>query len=297
MTTTESAQRDEGVAVSQKAIPANWGGSTWDGSIQWPQGSTRAYDLAVLLETGMTRHAAHPPFSYALVKKHHEHPYPGGISSAMEMLTMGAHVGTHVDAPGHISLDGCIFGGREVAEYESSWDGISVGSVEELPPLIGPGHLVDGEVLFGRELTPADGFGADELDSWFADRTAPEPGSIVVFRTGYMKYWHDTDKYLGTGKGLPGVTLSGAKWLTDRGVRAVGSDTVNFENKPQWTVPALHVHVHMLVENGTPIMESLDLEALAADEVEDFFFVASALRIKGGTGSPIRPLAFVGGNK
>lgn len=272
----------------------NWGGSTWDGTVDWPQGSTRAYDLAVLLETGMTHHAAHPPFSYALVKKHGEHPYPGGISSAMEMLTMGAHVGTHVDAPGHISLDGCIFGGREVDDKQRSYDGVSVGSVEELPPLIGPGHLVDGERLFGRELTPADGFGAEELDAWFADRTQPEPGSIVVFRTGWMKYWADSDKYLGIGTGLPGVSLSGARWLSERGVRAVGSDTVNFEHKPSFTTPALNVHVHMLVDCGIPIMESLSLEALAADQVEDFFFVASALRIKGGTGSPIRPLAFVG---
>ena len=283
--------------MSEKAVPENWGGSTWDGSVDWPHGSSRAYDLAVLLEVGMTRHAAHPPFSYALVKKHGEHPYPGGISSAMEMLTMGAHVGTHVDAPGHISLDGCIFGGREVEDYQRSYDGVSIGSVEELPPLVGPGHLVDGEKLFGRPLTPADGFGADELEAWFADRKAPEPGSIVLFRTGWMKYWHDTDKYLGIGTGLPGVSVSGAKWLTDRGIRAAGSDTVNFEHKPEFVVPALNVHVHMLVEHGVPIMESLSLEKLAADGIENFFFVASALRIKGGTGSPIRPLAFVGGNQ
>lgn len=272
----------------------NWGGQVWEGAANWPQGpTTKAYDLAVRMEHGMTHHVAHPPFSYTLVKKHGEHPYPGGISSAMELLTMPGHCGTHVDAPGHISLNGCIFGDRPVDEDQSWTDGVAVGSVEELPPLIGPGHLVDGEELFGRELSNADGVGAAELERWFADRPAPEPGSIVLLRTGYMRHWDDADRYLGTGLGLPGVTVSGARWLAGRGVRAVGGDTASFEHKPQWTVPALDVHVELLVRSGIPIMESVNLEVIAADRVHEFFFVASALRIKGGTGSPIRPLAFV----
>lgn len=171
---------------------------------------------------------------------------------------------------------------------------MSAGSVEEIPPLVGPGFLVDGEELFGREVTHRDGFGAAELDRWFGDRETPGPGSVVLFRTGLMKYWDDSERYLGTGVGVPGVSLSGARWLTDRGVLAVGSDTASFEHKPEWTVPALDVHVHLLVERGVPIMESVQLEELAADRVHSgFHFVAAPLRIKGGTGSPIRPLAFV----
>ena len=154
---------------------------------------------------------------------------------------------------------------------------------------------MDGEKIFGREMTHKDGFGADELEEWFSTRTAPAQDSIVVFRTGWMKFWDDSKRYLGTDVGLPGVKLSGAQWLSERGVRAVGADTVNFEHKPEWTVPAMSVHVHMLVEKGIPIMESLDLEQLAADEVHDFFFASSPLRIGGGTGAPIRPLAFVEG--
>ncbi len=276
-------------------VPVPWGGQFWEGAAAWPQGeTTRAYDLAVRMEHGMTHHVAHPPFSYTLVKKHGEHNYPGGISSAMELLTMPGHCGTHVDALGHISLNGCIYGDRPIYEHQSWTDGVAIGSVEELPPLVGPGHLVDGEELFGRELTNADGIGAPELERWFADRPAPGPGSIVLVRTGYMKHWHDAERYLGIGVGLPGVALSGAKWLAERGVRAVGADTASFEHKPQWTVPSLDVHVHMLVRSAIPIMESVQLELLAADRVHDgFLFVATALRIKGGTGSPIRPFAFV----
>jgi kynurenine formamidase len=272
-----------------------WGGATWTGPVDWPTiaGPSRVYDLAVRLEHGMTHHVAHPPYSYTLVKKHGEHNYPGGISSAMELVTIPGHGGTHVDAPGHISLDGRISGGRDVLEHQTWTEGLAVGSVEELPPLLGPGHLVDGEELFGRPMTNADGFGADELEQWFADRPAPTPGSVVLFRTGQMRHWEDSERYLGIGVGLPGVALSGARWLSERGVRALGCDTASFEHKPEWLVPALDVHVHLLVECAIPIMESVQLERLAADGVREFFFVASALRIGGGSGSPLRPLAIV----
>lgn len=274
----------------------NWGGATWQGPLSWPRFDTsRVYDLAVRYENGMTHHGAHRPYTYELVKKHGDHSYPGGISAAMEFITLGAHVGTHVDAPGHISLDGCVSDGRDIMSAQDAETGVSVGSVEELPPLYGPAHLVDGEKMFGREMTHKDGFGAEELEEWFATRTAPKENSIVLFRTGWMKYWDDSKRYLGTDVGLPGVNLSGARWLSERGVRAVGADTVNFEHKPEWTVPAMSVHVHMLVEKGIPIMESLNLEQVAADEVYNFFFAASPLRIGGGTGAPIRPLAFVEG--
>jgi kynurenine formamidase len=52
-------------------------------------------------------------------------------------------------------------------------------------------------------------------------------------------------------------------------------------------------HVHLLVRNGIYIVESLNLEALAADGVREFVFVCLPLKVRGGTGSPVRPLALV----
>jgi kynurenine formamidase len=71
-------------------------------------------------------------------------------------------------------------------------------------------------------------------------------------------------------------------------VRLVGSDTVAFEKMPTTDLP---VHVHLLVESGVPIMESLSLDALARDGHEQFFLVVVPMPIKGGTASPIRPIA------
>jgi kynurenine formamidase len=256
----------------------------------------RVYDLAVRLEEGMARHPAHPPYAFVLTKKHGEFSYPNGISSVSELFAMGAHVGTHVDALGHIGCCGEIHGGHRIADHQSISGGLQVGSAEQIPPLLGTARLLDAEALFGRELTPADEIGPEQLDAWFADHQPPTEGELVVIRTGWMKYWDDADRYIGLETGLPGLTRTGAEWLSARGILAVGSDTMNLEHKKPGGV-CLDVHVHLLVEKGIYIIESLDLEQLAADGVTDFTFVAAALRLKGASGSPIRPLAIVQPNQ
>src|ERR1700745_3148422 len=90
----------------------------------------------------------------------------------------------------------------------------------------------------------------------------------------------------------PGPSIAGARWLSTRGVFAGGSDTVAFEKVPD---PAMPVHVHLLVESGIHIIECLNLEGLAAEKIYEFLFVASPLKIRGGTGSPMRPFAVVPG--
>jgi kynurenine formamidase len=274
---------------------ANWSGGVFETTIPWPNsGPSQIYDLSVRLEAGMPRHPYHPPFAFALAKQHGEGMYPDGVSSSMEVLVTGGHVGTHVDALGHIAKDGKVFGGREIAGAQSATGGLEVGSIEEVPPLIGAGHLVDAEEIYGRELTPADGITGDHLSAWFAGRAEPARGSVVLVRTGWMKKWPDFNTYLPITDGVPGVTLDGAQWLSSRGVLAVGADTHMFEHKPSISQVSLHVHVHLLVEAGVPIMESLNLEPLAAAGARDFLFVALPLRVAGGTGSPLRPVAIVG---
>ncbi|HEX4108791.1 MAG TPA: cyclase family protein [Solirubrobacteraceae bacterium] len=275
-----------------------WSGGSVETSAWFPAaGNVRVYDLAVALEAGMARHPAHPPFSFVLMKKHGEHAYPGGLTATSEMFSTGGHVGTHVDALGHVAIDGCIHGGHDVMAGQSYTGGLAVGSVEEVPPLIGRGHLVDGEALFGRQMTPSDSFGPAELSDWFtgaAGRTEPGPGSMVLLRTGWMaRHWSvSADAYIGLETGLPGLSLDGARWLSERGILAAGSDTMNLEHKVAGVV-CLEVHKWFLVQSGIYIMESLALDALAGDGVREFFFAAAPLRIRGGTGSPIRPMAVV----
>jgi kynurenine formamidase len=119
-------------------------------------------------------------------------------------------------------------------------------------------------------------------------------GDVVLIRTGWARFWNDAARYITGGSGAvpcgPGPELDGAHWLSKHGIFAAGSDTVAFEKVPSGSMP---VHVHLLVESGIHIIEALNLEDLARDRVYEFVFVAAPLKIRGGTGSPIRPLALV----
>ena len=67
-----------------------------------------------------------------------------------------------------------------------------------------------------------------------------------------------------------------------------GGDTVALEQTPSASLP---VHQVLLVKNGIHIIEVMYLDGLAADGVYEFLFMVSPLKIKGGTASPVRPVA------
>jgi kynurenine formamidase len=114
-------------------------------------------------------------------------------------------------------------------------------------------------------------------------------GDVVLLRTGWARYWEDAGRFISQVRG-PGPGEPAARWISAKHAFAAGSDTVAFEFVP---APNMPVHVHLLVECGIHIIECLNLEQLAADRVYEFLFVAAPLKIRGGTGSPIRPLALV----
>jgi kynurenine formamidase len=277
-----AADRSSGPGTSRQA---------WDLQVPWPTSpGVRVYDLAHGLEPGIPHHPNHPPYSFTLTKQHGEVMYPDGVSAAAEMITTGGHVGTHVDGLGHVSKDGKLHGGADILADQSYTGGVGPHSVHTMAPLLARGHLVDATRVLGRDLEPGDAVDADVLAAWFADQPEPAAGDVVLVRTGWGRHWHDVGSYLDVARGNPGVTAPAAAWLTDRGIAATGADTIAYERLPS---PALEVHVHLLVDHGVPIMEAMALDDLAADAVWQFFFMAAPLPLRGGTGSPIRPLAIV----
>jgi kynurenine formamidase len=76
--------------------------------------------------------------------------------------------------------------------------------------------------------------------------------------------------------------------LASKKISFTGADTTAYEKVPTATLPC---HVILLVENGIQIMEMLNLEELAKEHIHTFLFIALPLKIKGGVGSPIRPIA------
>ncbi len=120
--------------------------------------------------------------------------------------------------------------------------------------------------------------------------TELRPGDVVLIRTGQAQHYSDADKYLHE---YPGVNLEAVKWLVEeKKVMLLGADNLSLEAFPperedNW-VP---VHTYLLAEKGVMFIEQMYLEELAADKVYEFAFIASSLKLRGASGSPMRPLA------
>ncbi len=248
---------------------------------------SRALDLAQPLYTGVPHHPAHPPFLYGLNKKHGDYVNPGGASSASEAIAMGTHVGTHIDALCHFTCNGKLFGGQDAAPVQNYPEGLKAHTVDTINPIFRRGVLFDIAKLTGAE-TLAEDFVITPEHLEAASLTL-HPGDIALIRTGWGQFWDDPARFISQVRS-PGPGLAAAQWLSARKVFAAGSDTAPFEFAPS---PEMSVHVHLLVESGIHIIECLNLEELSQTGVTEFLFVAAPLKIRGGTGSPIRPYALI----
>ena len=237
----------------------------------------------------MPHYPSHPPFLYSLTKQHGEFSYPGGGSSAAEAITLGTHVGTHIDALCHYSCDGKLHGGVEVAERQSVQNGLSALSIDTVPLILRRGVLLDIAGNLGADVLSVDfTITPEHLEAAArAQNTTIKAGDVILLRTGWARYYSDAARYISQVRG-PGPAIEGARWLSERKPFAVGSDTVAFEKVPSASMAG---HVHLLFERGIHIIEVLNLEDLGRDRVYEFLFVGAPMKIRGGTGAPIRPFA------
>jgi kynurenine formamidase len=247
------------------------------------------YDLAQPYYPGMPHHPNHPPFLFGLNKKHGDYVARNGASSASEGLALGGHVGTHIDALCHFSCGGKLHGGEAASDLQTYASGLERHTVDTIAPILRRSVLLDIAKQAGSDALAADfEIMPEHLEAAAAAQQVEiRAGDVVLLRTGWARYWDDAARFIAQVHG-PGPGEPGARWLSGHGIFAAGSDTVAFEKVPDSNMP---VHVHLLVESGIHIIECLNLEQLAAECRYTFLFVATPLKIRGGTGSPIRPLA------
>ncbi len=251
----------------------------------------KVYDLGMEYYVGMPHHPNHPPFAFSMIKLHGEIVYEGGVSSSNCLFTTGGHTGTHFDALGHFSLNGRVHGVGDIKPWQD-YTGLRQGGIDQVPPVVTRGVLLDIAGLEGARCLESE----YRIDAQVLKRAAQrqgsniEPGDAVLIRTGWIKHFHDPVKYVSHHEGCPGLVEDGALWLVEQGISNVGADTVALEKTPTANLP---VHVILLVQNGIHIMEVMNLEDLASDEAYEFLFMVSPLKIKGGTASPVRPVAVV----
>jgi kynurenine formamidase len=256
----------------------------------------RVFDLGRELFFGMPQSPNHPRFTLALQRRHGDAMRPDGGSAANEVIVTGGHVGTHIDALAHVSHEMKLHGGVDARTAVRGGRFAQLG-VETVAPLVCRGVLLDVPAALGVDACePAYEITPDDLDAAVERQGTPiGEGDVVLVRSGWGKRWDDADAYVGVASGVPGPGEEGAKWIASHRVRAAGADTIAFEHLPAGAGhTVLPAHRVLLVEHGIYIIETLALEELAAAGVHEFLFVLSPLKLVGGTGSPVRPLAIVG---
>ena len=165
--------------------------------------------------------------------------------------------------------------------------------MDKYPPIIARGVLIDvAKSKAVDHLPPSYSITVEDLqEALTKQRLTIHPGDVVLTRTGLMTLWPDPEKYRLADS--PGLSLEAAKWLVEtQQAMVLGADNFGVESfpskDPQNFVP---VHSYLLAKRGVSMIEALWLEDLAKDEVYEFLFIAAPLKIRGGTGSPLRPLA------
>ena len=187
------------------------------------------------------------------------------------------HGGTHLDSPVHFAK------GRH--------------TVDQIPlqQLMGAAVVVD--VTSQCAANPDYQVSVADFQKWERRNGRIAPGTIVLLRTGFGKYYPDRKKYLGTeerGAGavaklhFPGLDPAAARWLTqNRSIKAIGLDTPSIDYG-QSTLFESH---RILFEKNIPAFENVaNLDQLP---LKGFSVIALPMKIKGGSGGPLRIVALL----
>ncbi|WP_394375278.1 cyclase family protein [Stutzerimonas frequens] len=204
---------------------------------------------------------------------------------------------SHIDGLAHVLHRGRLYNGFTADVLKP--DGAEKLGIHHMKDgIISRGVLVDMAWLKGVDyLEPGTAITIADLEEWEA-RTGITVGSgdVLLLRTGRWELHRQRGQISMMTEGLAGFHASVAKWLRQRDVAAIGSDggsDVIPSGVEELVVP---LHALALVGLGMPMLDNLDLDA-ASRQARDFdnrwtfLFVAAPLRVEGGTGSPLNPLA------
>jgi len=222
---------------------------------------------------------------------------PAGPRYADDFITMPLQCATQWDSLAHVYYDGQLYNGFPATTLGTA--GATRAGIDK----VGPGIVTRGVLLDvarargverlrpGQVITPADLEAAERTQGVRAGT-----GDALLVRTGHLaafKIDGDREAYM---RVMPGLGIGCVSWLHAREVAAVASDTSAVETIP-FEDPATPLPVHALCirDMGLTLGEMFDLDALAADCARDgvweFLFTAPPLKVTGGIGSPLNPLA------
>ena len=223
---------------------------------------------------------------------------PGGFNYADDAVSMPLQCGTQWDSLAHVFYDGKMYNDRDAALVTSR--GARANSIDQMKHgVVGRGVLLDLP-RFLRQPWLEDGtrIRPEDLDACAeVQGVTVESGDIVLVRTGMMTRCLEQKSWAGyCGGPAPGLSIHCARWIYEREIAAVATDTWGVEVQPNET-PDCFQPLHMISLRNTGLLLGEiffldDLSRLCAEDGEyAFLFTAPPLPISGAVGSPINPLA------
>ena len=271
----------------------------------------QTYELGHMYEASMPQYGYRPYFLQAVPAAP---PARAGEGVAQRDYFAGVigQMGTQFDALGHqgetvMMADGSLqnvyyngFTQEELTGTNQGLHGLEALGTEQVKPFITRGILIDiagykgvESLTAGYEVTMDDVRGA--LARQNMDEETVQQGDAVLFNYGWAVNWTNPSKYndsyvgVGENEGSPGIYAEVTRWLISRRVALVGADSCCVEVRPRPGTE--NVHRMLFLQDGIPLLENMELRELAGDEAYEFLFLALTERIKGATGSPVRPIA------
>ncbi|MCP4621023.1 MAG: cyclase family protein [Bradyrhizobium sp.] len=199
-------------------------------------------------------------------------------------------VGSQIDGLGHLGIEHVYYNGNKLLDFADP-TGLKKLGIEKVPPMVTRGVLLDMAAYYGTDVVKeGTAFNVKEIEE-VAKKQGVEirQGDVVIFHTGWLSLIGKDDKRFGSVE--PGLGVEGAKYLTSKGVVAVGADTWAVEVIPFESKNLFEVHQILLAMNGTYILENMDTAELAKDKGYEFLFVLGQPRFRGGVQSMINPVA------
>jgi kynurenine formamidase len=224
--------------------------------------SLRVVDLSHALEEHMPNFPTHAKFFHNAWDS-----YQLGGRSLSYQLVVHEHNGTHVDAPAHF-LD------NAKPEAYVTIDRVPVNQ------LVGRGIRIDCRTI------KAGGYATRKhIEDWERQHQAVEAGDIVLFDFGWAEHWAPrphAEQYL---EDWPGIAMDVAEYLVSKKAAAIGVDTLSPDSPQALRGKPIHP---VILEKQILIVENLR----NLDQLPDvFLFLALPLKIREGSGSPLRAVA------
>ena len=302
LSTAVSAQTPTWLPPAEKdRCPSKWGAADERGSMNL-QNAEAVKKATALIKAGEVIELAHvlndkmPFFGTRRFDVHTKRTFfnqPANKRSSNEEIVISeiGQVGTQLDGFAHQGHEDSLYNCFKISEI-SARGGFSKLGIHQTGMFFTRGVLIDVAAFKGVETLPDTyEITVEDLEGALKKQgTTLQDGDAIVINTGWHKFWGvDNARYI---KSCPGLGVKAAQWLIAKNPMLLGADNwpVEVAPNPDPTI-SLPVHQLALTVHGVHLLENMKTDELVAKRVYEFAFMMQPIKMQGGSGSTVAPVA------